>query len=192
MDVLVLSMHWGVHFVPSIIAEYQREVGHAAIDAGADIIIGTHAHILKAIEVYKGKVIFFSLCNFNMDLPIVGPVSDAMAKSQGRPAITSVALDENNRCQIGHYSWKCDPEYPTYAFPIDSQKSILVRCRIVEGKIERVTFQPLWMTKKGQPEPLSQSDPRHGEVFDYMKWLCEDQRIDTRFEQDGDEIVVLT
>ncbi|WP_300458138.1 CapA family protein [Desulfobacula sp.] len=191
VDVLVLSMHWGVHFVPSIIAQYQYEAGHAAIDAGADIIIGTHAHILKGIEVYKGKVIFFSLCNFNMDLPITGPVADAMAKSQGRPGMTSVTLDKKNRCQIGHYSWEVDPEYPTYAFPIDSQKSILVRCRIVDKKIERVAFQPLWMTKKGQPEPLSQSDPRNEDVYRYMKYLCEDQRLDTNFVREGDEIVVV-
>ncbi|MFH1087535.1 MAG: CapA family protein, partial [Chloroflexota bacterium] len=66
VDVLVLSMHWGVHFVPGVIAMYQKEVGYAAIDAGVDLIVGHHAHILKGIEVYKGKVIFYSLCNFVM------------------------------------------------------------------------------------------------------------------------------
>ncbi|MBA3011719.1 MAG: CapA family protein [Proteobacteria bacterium] len=192
VDVLVLSMHWGVHFVPSMIAQYQFEAGHAAIDAGADIIIGTHAHILKGIEVYKGKAIFFSLCNFNMDLPITGPVADAMAKSQGRPAMTSVTLDGQNRCQIGHYSWEVDPEYPSYAFPVDSQKSILVRCKIVDGSIRRISFQPLWMTKAGQPEPLSASDPRNEDVLGYIKYLCQDQGLDTTFVRDGDEIVVQT
>lgn len=191
VDVLVLSMHWGIHFVPSVIAQYQYEAGHAAIDAGADIIIGTHAHILKGIEVYKGKVIFFSLCNFAMDLPIAGPVADAMAASQGRPAMTSVPIDDNNRCQIGHYSWKVDPAYPTYAFPMDARKSILVRCRIVDKKIERVAFQPVWITPKGQPEPLTQSDPRSEAVYRYMEYLCEDQRLDTSFKREGDEIVVI-
>jgi poly-gamma-glutamate capsule biosynthesis protein CapA/YwtB (metallophosphatase superfamily) len=37
VDVLVVSQHWGIHFVTSPIAEYEYEVGHAAIDAGADI-----------------------------------------------------------------------------------------------------------------------------------------------------------
>ncbi len=66
-DVVIVSMHWGIHFMPAKLATYQREVGHAAIDAGADLIIGTHPHILKGIEVYKGKVIFYSLGNFAMD-----------------------------------------------------------------------------------------------------------------------------
>ncbi len=46
------------------------EVGHAAIDAGADLNLGTHAHILKGIEIYKGKVITYSLANFAFELHI--------------------------------------------------------------------------------------------------------------------------
>ena len=52
-DFVVVSLHWGIHFIPGIIADYQRDVGRAAIDAGADIILGHHAHILKGVDVYK-------------------------------------------------------------------------------------------------------------------------------------------
>jgi poly-gamma-glutamate capsule biosynthesis protein CapA/YwtB (metallophosphatase superfamily) len=192
VDVLVVSMHWGVHFVPSIIAGYQYEVGHAAIDAGADIIIGTHAHILKGIEVYRGKAIFFSLCNFCMDLPIAGPVATAMAAAMQRPVITDVKIDRQNYCQIGHYAWEVDPEYPTYAFPADSRKSILVKCQIRDKKLSSVSFLPLWISKNGRPTPLSQSDPRSEEVLNYMKWLCKDQRLNTGFVREADEIRVVT
>ena len=192
VDVLVVSMHWGVHFVPSVIAMYQYEVAHAAIDAGADIIIGTHAHILKGIEVYKGKAIFFSLCNFCMDLPIAGPVADSMAAAMHRPVITNVEIDHQNYCHIGHYAWEVDPEYPTYAFPADSKKSILVKCQITAKKLQRVSFLPLWISKNGRPTPLPQSDPRSEEVLNYMKWLCRDQRLDTEFVREGDEIRVVT
>jgi poly-gamma-glutamate capsule biosynthesis protein CapA/YwtB (metallophosphatase superfamily) len=192
VDVLVVSMHWGVHFVPSIVAMYQYEVGHAAIDAGADIIIGTHAHILKGIEVYRGKVIFFSLCNFCMDLPIAGPVAKAMAAAMQRPVITDVKIDRQNYCQIGHYAWEVDPEYPTYAFPADSRKSIVVKCRISDRKLRSVSFLPLWICNNGRPTPLSQSDPRNEEVLNYMKWLCKDQRLNTGFVREGDGIKVVT
>ena len=56
-DVVVVSLHWGIHFVPAVLADYQHEVAHAAIDAGADLILGHHAHIMKGVEVYKGKTI---------------------------------------------------------------------------------------------------------------------------------------
>lgn len=64
VDVLVVSCHWGVHFEPATIADYQREIGHAAVDAGADLVVGHHAHIAKGVEVYGGKVIVYSLNNF--------------------------------------------------------------------------------------------------------------------------------
>ncbi|MBI2861590.1 MAG: CapA family protein, partial [Chloroflexi bacterium] len=57
-NAVAIFIHWGVRFLPKVIASYQPQVAHAAIDAGADIIIGHHAHIVKATEVYKGKVCF--------------------------------------------------------------------------------------------------------------------------------------
>ncbi|MBI2986871.1 MAG: CapA family protein, partial [Deltaproteobacteria bacterium] len=56
-DIVIMVPHWGLHHKPAVIPDYAWEVGHAAIDAGADLVLGTHPHILKGIEVYKGKVI---------------------------------------------------------------------------------------------------------------------------------------
>jgi poly-gamma-glutamate capsule biosynthesis protein CapA/YwtB (metallophosphatase superfamily) len=56
-DVVIVSMHWGIHFIPAVIADYQREVGRAAIDAGADVILGHHAHIVKCVEMYLERPI---------------------------------------------------------------------------------------------------------------------------------------
>lgn len=69
VDLIVVAMHWGVppfwraRFQDGL-ADYQLEVGHALIDAGADVIIGHHPHSLQEVEVYKGKPIFYSLGNF--------------------------------------------------------------------------------------------------------------------------------
>jgi len=63
VDVVVVSMHWGIHFEPGTIADYQYEVAHAAIDAGADVILGHHGHVIKGVEYYRGKPVFYSLGN---------------------------------------------------------------------------------------------------------------------------------
>jgi poly-gamma-glutamate capsule biosynthesis protein CapA/YwtB (metallophosphatase superfamily) len=76
-DIVMVSMHWGIHFKEAEVAMYQREVGYAALDAGADIILGHHAHILKPIEIYKGKLIIYSLCNFAFDLWLPQEVLDS-------------------------------------------------------------------------------------------------------------------
>jgi poly-gamma-glutamate synthesis protein (capsule biosynthesis protein) len=66
VDVLVVSQHWGVHFEPATIAMYQVEAAHAAIDAGADLILGHHPHTIKGIEYYGGKAVLYGMPNFNL------------------------------------------------------------------------------------------------------------------------------
>jgi poly-gamma-glutamate capsule biosynthesis protein CapA/YwtB (metallophosphatase superfamily) len=66
VDILVVGFHWGQEYskTPS---EYQRKIARLAIDSGADLIIGHHPHVVQSIEVYKDKVIFYSLGNFVFD-----------------------------------------------------------------------------------------------------------------------------
>ena len=70
-DVVVVSWHWGVSPTgggTGELVEYQMEMGHAAIDAGADLVVGHHPHLIQPIEVYKGKIIFYSIANLVHDL----------------------------------------------------------------------------------------------------------------------------
>jgi poly-gamma-glutamate synthesis protein (capsule biosynthesis protein) len=62
-DYVIVSFHWGKE-ANSTVQEYQRTAAHKAVDAGADIIIGHHPHILQGVERYKKGIIFFSLGNF--------------------------------------------------------------------------------------------------------------------------------
>lgn len=63
-DLVIYAPHWGVEntFRPQ---QDQVDLAHAAIDAGADIVYGTHPHVLQPIEEYNGGVIFYSLGNFS-------------------------------------------------------------------------------------------------------------------------------
>ena len=63
VDVVLVYCHWGVTGMDEA-AEYQQVLGRAAIDAGADIVAGSHPHLPQAIELYKSGVILYSLGNF--------------------------------------------------------------------------------------------------------------------------------
>lgn len=65
-DVVIVTMHSGDEFT-STPNSNQKNFAHAAIDAGADLIIGHHPHVLQSAEVYKEKYIFYSLGNFVFD-----------------------------------------------------------------------------------------------------------------------------
>lgn len=65
-DVVIVFPHWGQEYVSRPNAD-QRRVGRALIDAGADMVIGTHPHWVQGAEVYKGRLIAYSLGNFVFD-----------------------------------------------------------------------------------------------------------------------------
>jgi poly-gamma-glutamate synthesis protein (capsule biosynthesis protein) len=62
-DLVVVSFHWGAELMTAA-KDYQIELGHQAIDWGADLVLGHHPHVLQEIEVYKGRLIAYSLGNF--------------------------------------------------------------------------------------------------------------------------------
>lgn len=64
-DVLVVGCHMGVQ--GQALTMHQPAIAHRAIDCGADIVICTHPHRIQAVEVYKGKIIFYSIGNFALD-----------------------------------------------------------------------------------------------------------------------------
>lgn len=62
-DYVVVYVHWGIER-ENMPQDYQRQLGQAYIDAGADLIIGAHPHVLQGIEYYNGKPIVYSLGNY--------------------------------------------------------------------------------------------------------------------------------
>lgn len=62
-ELVILSIHWGIEKDTDPEAD-QIAAAHTAIDCGADIVIGTHPHVLQGIEKYNGRYICYSLGNF--------------------------------------------------------------------------------------------------------------------------------
>lgn len=62
-DYVIVYVHWGIERDEKP-QEYQRTLGQQYIDAGADLVIGAHPHVLQGLEYYKGKAIVYSLGNF--------------------------------------------------------------------------------------------------------------------------------
>ncbi|OHA13388.1 MAG: AmmeMemoRadiSam system protein B [Candidatus Tagabacteria bacterium RIFCSPLOWO2_01_FULL_39_11] len=63
---VVVYTHWGTEYQTNF-SETQQEKAHQFIDAGADVILGSHPHVIQPVEVYKNRIIFYSLGNFLFD-----------------------------------------------------------------------------------------------------------------------------
>lgn len=62
----VIYAHWGEEYETTASA-YSHELAHRLIDGGAEIVIGSHPHVIEEHEVYQGKHIYYSLGNFIFD-----------------------------------------------------------------------------------------------------------------------------
>ena len=167
-DVVVLSLHWGLHFIPRAIADYQPIAARAAFDAGADLILGHHAHVPKAIGVHGGKVCFYSLSNFIMSAPPAKPERfETFAKRYG------VALD---------------PDYPHLPYGVDAKRSLIAKAVLGKGGVERASFLPVLIDTKLRPEVLKRGDPRFDDAVKYMQWVSEGYA--DGFSVEGDEVAI--
>ncbi len=63
VDFIVVSFHWGAEKRETP-KDYQIFFAHLAIDSGADLVLGHHPHVLQGLEIYRGRLIAYSLGNF--------------------------------------------------------------------------------------------------------------------------------
>ena len=146
-DVVIVSWHWGMSRATGgsnagKILESQVAMAHAAIDAGADLVMGHHPHMLEGVEVYNGKVIFYSLGNFAFDL-----------HSGNSP---------------------------------HGDITILVRCMVRDGAIQRVSYKPIRINEQGQPVPV---DPQAGQdIVQSVQELSAD--FDTQFQVGEKDVMI--
>src|SRR5262249_40113207 len=128
-DVVAVSFHWGILFTPATIAMYETELAHAAIDEGADLILGHHQHILKGIQVYRGKAIFHGLGNFALPPPTKVNFGDkGFTKFFNR---------------YGEYGVGVHGNY--FGFHPDAYQTIAAKAIISDGAIQQVGFLPCMM-----------------------------------------------
>jgi poly-gamma-glutamate synthesis protein (capsule biosynthesis protein) len=181
-DVVLVAIHMGLVRREVVLADYERQVSRAAIDAGADIILGYHAHVLKGVEFYKAKPIFYCLGNF-----VTAFAWDSHLSFREERVTTR--MRSRTREWAGATRSEIDPEYPTYPFPPASRNALLLKVQVSNRVISRLSFVPCLINTRSQPEPAGH-DERGQQVLDYMRKVTEGAGLNARFSWDGDEVLV--
>jgi hypothetical protein len=179
VDVLVVALHKGLVHTPSTLAMYERPVSKAAIDAGADIVIGHHPHIMHGVELYKGKPIFHGLGNFVT-------VTRAL-NVDGNSHPKRLAWAERRRKLFGFVP---DADSPAYPFHPESKNTMVADCRIAPDGSISAGFLPCRIHATGQPEVLGRGEAGQA-VLDYVVKINKEAGLKARFEWDGDRVLVL-
>jgi poly-gamma-glutamate synthesis protein (capsule biosynthesis protein) len=152
-DLVLVALHKGITHRPAELAPYERPLAHAAIDAGADAVVGHHAHIARGIEFHRGRPIFHGLGNGVV-------VTHALSPAQDHPARAEWA--ERRKTMFG---FEPDPAYPLAPFHPEAVNGMIARLLWHEdGRIE-AGFIPIWSEPPGRPVPAG---ARAEAVADYV------------------------
>ena len=172
VDVAIVALHKGIGHVPAMLAMYERQVARAAIDAGAHVVVGHHAHITRVVECYRGRPVFHGLGNFVA-------VTRAL-NLEANPSPARLAWAHRRRQLFG---FEPDPAYPTYPFHPEAKNALIAVCDVDEGGVRRAGFVPCWIQPSGAPEPLG-DDERGRAVASYIEDITARAGLRSRFRWD--------
>lgn len=176
-DLLIVALHKGMVHTPAALAPFERPVSHAAIDAGADVVVGHHAHILRGVETHAGKPIFHGLGN-------LVTVTRALSADSDSPERRAWAAKRKVL-----FGFEPDPDYPLYPFHPEAKNAMLADVRLGADGTLSAGFLPCWMQPTGQPEVLGRV--KKGEaVVDYVRRITRHAGLNAAFEWEGDRVVM--
>ena len=143
-DLKILTLHWGNEYIhrPSMM---QRNMAYRLIDAGADIIVGHHSHVIQPYEKYKAGHIFYSLGNFCFDKPF-----QSRQFSKGMGVDLYFDTDSKEIEKIEFFGIKLSFRHLMHRMPADSFKPYFAG---IQNKYERLKCDTTYDT--GYSEELS-------------------------------------
>lgn len=177
---VIVALHKGLVHQPVAIADYEREVAHAAIDAGAAAVIGHHAHICKGVEVYRGRPIFHGLGNF---ATVTRALSGADDDSPERRSWA--------RERRALFGFEPDPAMPEYPFHPESRNTAIAVLEIDEHGSVAASMIPCWIDGDARPVPLSRTQGGEG-VGEYLRDITRAAALTTAFDWEGDRLIIRT
>lgn len=156
-DFVVVSLHWGVHFIPKPLADYQRIVALVAINAGASVIFGHHTHVVQAIERYKDAIIFYGLGNFSF------------YRFPGKVNYIGTAHEYTHQ-EV--YSKDLGPGHKYHCYQYWGEGGIAFVDLDRDG-IRKATWLPTVQNDKGQPQIVKPNTAKFDELRRYLMWVSD-------------------
>lgn len=176
-DLVVVALHKGIVHTPARLAPYERSVAHVAVDAGAGIVVSHHAHIVRGIELYRGKPIYHGLGNGCV-------VTRALSLEQTHPARAAWA---RRRRQM--FGFEPDPAYTLAPFHPEAIHAMLARVQCLDsGQIE-AGFIPVYVEPPGRPMLADAAFGR--KVIDYITRISERAGLPSLSLTQRDDMVVI-
>jgi poly-gamma-glutamate capsule biosynthesis protein CapA/YwtB (metallophosphatase superfamily) len=143
---VVVALHKGIVHTPARLAPYERAVAHAAIEAGADVVVGHHSHIVRGLEIHRGKPIFHGLGNGCVVTRALSPDTDDPSRAEWA------------RRRQKLFGFTPDPDYHLAPFHPQAVNAMLGRVRLSADGSLATGFIPLHVEAPGRPRPADAAE----------------------------------
>lgn len=175
-DIVAISFHWGDFTRPYVLTDNERRLARLAVDSGADIVLGHHHHMLRGIEFYQNKPIFYGLGHHLFDLP---NLPQRLAKDGYLSAARPQDEIELSR-RFGKYRISPQQEYPLLPFHADARMTGVAVVRIGPEGVRAAGFCPALIDTRNEPVPVSPDSDAGRRVAEYLAENCAQERLPTR------------
>lgn len=161
---------------------FQEEFARRCIDAGADAFVGTGTHVPKAIEIYKGKPIFYCIGNFIFQALYINSLTADFIEGLGYPADMRAQEVFDRQHKEASHSME---DFPIYYM------GIVPRWEMENGKLKKIELLPIEMGMKeplglkGFPNPM---EPK--KLIDHMEMVCKPYGTKLKINNDVIEVVL--
>ncbi|MER6049265.1 CapA family protein [Streptomyces sp. NPDC020883] len=176
-DIVVTSFHWGDFTRPFLLTDNERRLARLAVDAGADVVLGHHHHMLRGIEFYKGKPVFYGLGHYVFDLP-------DLPRRLAKDGYLSAARPEDERelsRRFGEFRIRPQQEYPLLPFHPDARMTGVAVVRLDARGVHAAGFCPAVIDTRNEPVPVAPQSEDGRRVAAYLAECCAQEQLPTRF-----------
>lgn len=171
-DLVIASFHWGDYLRPYYLTDHEIRTAHLCIDEGVDIVVGHHHHVLRGMEWYKGKPIYYDLGHFVFDIRL----------DRSPELLAAMPLLDDSSAYYGvapRKDWPLMPLHP------EARMTALAWANVEGGEVTEIGFVPCRLNPAGQVRPVDPESAEGREVVAYVATGCSSQNINGQIDTGG-------
>ena len=170
VDLVITSFHWGDHFKAYHLSDHELRTARLCIDNGVDIVVGHHQHVLRGMEWYGGKPIFYGLGHFVFDIRLDRWPSELVDQMP--------VLDDS----VDYYGVAPRTGWPLMPLHPEARMTALGFVELSSGRPSGLGFVPCRLTPDGAVHAFAPDSPEGQEVIAYVQRGCESQNLNGRVD----------
>lgn len=161
-DVVVVSAHWGDHTRPWALTDHERLCAELIIEAGADVVLGHHQHMMRGVDFIGGKPILYGLGHIAFDYPRYGE------------ELTSYGIDVSDLGAseltelFGEYGIYPRPEQPAFPFHSLARRTGVAVLEVGEMGVRRCGIIPCVIDGSGTARPVMRGTGEWQEAHEFL------------------------